>query len=410
MRYEYFNEKLVSPRISLILLDWNCRESFHILEYLKNQSIPRNEYEIIWIEYYSGVPEVQKNLLDESLENWGYPAIDQWIVMEMPEDIYYHKHLMYNIGIAFSRGQILLIGDSDAIVNNSLLESVIEEFNKDESIVLHMDQFRNVRHDFHPFNFPSIDDVIGEGCINIENGKTTGVLDFQDPLHTRNYGACMCATREDIISVGGADEHLDYLGHICGPYDLTFRLKNIGRIEVWHQKEFLYHVWHPGQAGEGNYLGPHDGRHMSSTALETLQTGRKKPLVENSAIREIREGRVLSTEEKFDLLINQNYLGEWKIQNLDKTMEYQKAIIHPVIENFKGLNIFSVKGTYYAVKIGELFDRDRFSVYPSSKNLEFIKGLLIKKVNNQDKDVQINLINKIKFYIAKFKRKLRKFV
>ena len=381
MRYEYFNKKLLSPKISLILLDWDCRESFHILEYLKNQTIPRDEYEIIWIEYYSRVPDAQKKLLDQSLENSGYPAIDQWIVMEMPESTYYHKHLMYNVGIALSQGDIILIGDSDAIVNSSLLESVVQAFEKDKNIVLHMDQFRNVRHGFYPFNFPTIDEILGEGCINIKNGKTTGVLNFVDPIHTRNYGACMCAFKEDIIAIGGADEHIDYLGHICGPYDLTFRLRNIDKNEIWHNEEFLYHVWHPGQAGEGNYLGPHDGKHMSSTALDVLSTGRVMPLVENPVIKAIRNGEPLSHAEILKKVINSSYYDDWQIKKMDKRMELQKEIIHSVLENLNGFNIFSVNGNYYAVKIGESFDSDNYSAYPSAKKLETIKEILIKKPN-----------------------------
>jgi len=65
------------------------------------------------------------------------------------------------------------------------------------------------------------------------------LLDKADPLHTRNYGACMSALREDLVDIGGADEHLDYLGHICGPYEMTFRLVNAGRKEIWHPKNFF---------------------------------------------------------------------------------------------------------------------------------------------------------------------------
>ena len=96
-----------------------------------------------------------------------------------------------------------------------------------------MDEFRNVRRDLYPFNYPSFEEVLGDGCINNIDGKTKGVLDTIDPMHTRNYGACMCALREDIISIGGADEDLTYLGHICGPYDMTFRLMNFGRRLRW---------------------------------------------------------------------------------------------------------------------------------------------------------------------------------
>ncbi len=83
---------------------------------------------------------------------------------------------------------------------------------------------------------------MGEGCINNVDGKTKGILDEIDPMHTRNYGACMCAKREDVIGVGGADEDLTYLGHICGPYDMTFRLMNFGKRLAWEANRYLYHM------------------------------------------------------------------------------------------------------------------------------------------------------------------------
>jgi len=124
----------------------------------------------------------------------------------------------------------------------------------------------------------------------------------------------MCAKREDLIEIGGADEHMDYLGHICGPYDMTFRLMNAGKKEVWHSDEWLYHTRHPGQAGEGNYLGPHDGMHMSTTALEVIRTRRILPLVENSAIQKLRlKEDEISYSPLVDQVIPMLEIEKWKL-------------------------------------------------------------------------------------------------
>jgi hypothetical protein len=296
-----------APKISLILLDWSVRESFHLFHYLSQQTVPRDAFEVTVIEYYSRV--------SGSLQEFE-GMVDNWIVMGMPEDCYYHKHLMYNVGIAASHGDIVMIGDSDAMVKETFIETILHAFEKDPNIVFHMDQFRNMRRDLHPFSYPSFDEVQGEGCINNTNGQTSGVLNTEDPLHTRNYGACMCARREDLIAIGGADEHIDYLGHICGPYDMTFRLVNLGRKEVWSMDEFMHHTWHPGQAGADNYLGPHDGRHMSTTALEALTSRRTLPYVENAAIGKLRNGMELTNDEATSLVINPIYLKEWNISAL----------------------------------------------------------------------------------------------
>lgn len=286
--FEY--KRSVPPKASIILVDWSCRESFHILKYLENQTVPRDQYEVILIEYYSRRSFEVKRALEECKKSGKPPAVDKWIVMDMSDDTYYHKHLMYNVGIVASKGKIVAICDSDAVVSPTFAESIVKAFLGNPSIVLHVNEAKNIDKSFYPFNYPSISEITGKGCINWKNGKTTDVLDKKDFLHTRNYGACMCAYRKDLIDIGGADEHTDYLGHICGPYDMTFRLVNAGRKEVWHQNEFLYHVWHPGTDGDGNYLGPHDGKNMSTVALDARSSGRILPLVENPAIKTLRTG------------------------------------------------------------------------------------------------------------------------
>ena len=100
---------------------------------------------------------------------------------------------------------------------------------------------------------------------------------------------------------------------------MTFRLINAGKREIWHDSEWLYHVWHPGQAGDDTYTGPHDGKHMSTTALATRVTGRVMPLVENPVIQAMRSGRHDLTEE--DILARgmcPEYFDQWRIEKLDR--------------------------------------------------------------------------------------------
>lgn len=295
------------PKVSLVLLDWSVRESFHLLHYLSRQSIPRDSFEVIIIEYYDRVSEALRRFEEQ---------VDSWVVLEMPAACYYHKHLMYNVGIVLARGEIVMIGDSDAMVKETFIESIIRHFERNPDTVYHIDQFRNVRRDLYPFSYPSFEEVLGEGCMNNAGGKTAGVLNNIDPIHSRNYGSCMCARREDLIAIGGADMHIDYLGHICGPYDMTFRLVNFGRREVWDMNEFMYHTWHPGQAGADNFMGPHDGRHMSTTALEALQSGRVLPLLENEAIRLLRTAGTTDPESVIDKLIPAASSVEWSVERI----------------------------------------------------------------------------------------------
>jgi hypothetical protein len=336
-----------APTVSFVLLDWDCRESFHSLDYLAEQTVDRDEYEIIWIEFYQRrAAELDKKLADYSAR--GRPApIDIWTIIGMDRKLYYHKHLMYNIGVVQSRGDIVVICDSDAMFPPDFVETVITTFRENPNSVVHFDEVRNAREEFYPFNYPSFEEVLGPGVINWRDGKTNGLWDTADPLHTRNYGACFCARRTDLIAIGGADEHLDYLGHVCGPYELTFRLVNKGLREIWHDQVFLYHTWHPGSDGDFNYIGPHDGRHMSATALAVRENGRVMPLVENASIRGLREGRGLD----LSVLIDPSYCEAWTEEAVARSPRFQlfkqNKAAPRLIMSLDQHNIVAYDGQYY---------------------------------------------------------------
>lgn len=272
------------PKLSLILLDWDCRESYHIFDYLEKQI--NQDFEIIWIEYYKKMPNELKN-----------KNIDTWIILDFDKSFYYHKHFMYNVGVFYANGDIVVIMDSDVMLKETFTDTIINEFKKDEDIVLHLDEFRNINPKYYPFNYPSFEEFMNNGCKNCINGITKGLYYRVDPIHTLNWGACFCAKKEDLIKIGGADEHIDYLGHICGPYEMSFRLRNLGKKIKWIDYEFLYHTWHPGTDGEDNYLGAHDGKNFSIRALELLDNKKIKPYLINKGIQNLDETQLFLNSE-----------------------------------------------------------------------------------------------------------------
>jgi hypothetical protein len=318
MEILFQSQRVSEPALSIVLLDWSCRESFHIFDYLSSQIVDRKNFEILWVEYYDRRAGAIETAIRKKRIAEDHPPVDKWIVLDMPTNLYYHKHLMYNIGIVASAGKIVTFCDSDAIVSDNFVTSILESFDKDRNIVLHMDQVRNSEKKYYPFNYPSLEEITTKGKHNVVNGKPAGLWDQQDPIHSRNYGACMSALREDLIAIGGADEHVDYLGYVCGPYEMTWRLVNAGKREVWHENEWTYHVWHPGQLGDRNYFGPHDGLHMSSTALAARQSGRILPLVENPAIKELRLApkRQALDEGPLELAVSSRDFAEWKVSKM----------------------------------------------------------------------------------------------
>lgn len=402
----------IFPKASIVLLDWSCRESFHILRYLADQKIPREQYEIIWIEYYDRQSKEIEVGLKECERLGKPPIVDKWIVMGIPSNVCYHKHLMYNIGIIVAKGSIVSFCDSDAIVSPTFVECIINTFDEDKNIVLHLDEVRNNDKRFYPFNYPSVEKVKGRECINWKDGKTTGLLDRVGPIHTRNYGACMSALREDLISIGGADEHVDCLGHICGLYEMTFRLVNAGRKEIWHQEEFLYHVWHPGSDGGGNYMGPHDGRNMSTTALKARITGRVMPLVENPAIRMLRLKQDDIIYEPLLLqAIPEEDVKNWTVEKLSKQRKsiwvYESFMEHPMVNLGLAMTFFRMmikqfhmKATKFSRKPKSVKDifRKGYKAYDFLKNMSQYNSYVFERCKNCLKELTSQNVKEIALY------------
>src|SRR5262249_18537743 len=105
-------------KVSVVLIDWGVRESFHSLEYLNKQTVPRDDFELIWVEFYSRKPEPIARMVATP----GRPMLDQWLVLCYPEEFIYHKHRAYNAGLLAASGEIVVICDSDAMFRPSFIE------------------------------------------------------------------------------------------------------------------------------------------------------------------------------------------------------------------------------------------------------------------------------------------------
>jgi len=290
------NDREADPEVSLVLLDWGCRESFHTVEYLSHQTTSRDKYEVIWVEYYDREP-CELGYIIQRYEECGLPSpIDTWIIMARPKGEIFRKHWMNNVGFLNSRGKIVVFMDSDAITSTTFVDTIIREFQDEPDRILYLEEIRTGDKKFYPFNYPSHKEIIPVAA-NLVNGLPMGMRANRsglsaDPslIHTGgNYGACFAARRDDIIQVGGWDEHHDYTGYIAGPYELSMRMELLGKRELWSFQELLWHTPHPGADGMGNYSGPHDGKGVSTTAMEIIKSKRILPLTENSYIKSLRQ-------------------------------------------------------------------------------------------------------------------------
>lgn len=263
-----------SPRLSIILLDWGVRERFTTLDWLLAQNVPKDQYELIWIELFDRV-------IPEVIEKAD-------LVINCNQRGKYHKHKGYNIGVLRSRGDLVCICDSDAVFPPDFVESVFRAFGTDGGsppipLVLMHHEWRT------SFLYP--DDLS-----DTETLKDQTRWKWWPLVH--NAGACMTVRRADAIRFGGFDECDTLAGYLCGPYDLGWRLVNAGYPEVWHDESVaLWHFAHPdpiGTNGQKATLGqllekayPHVHGH-ALTAVEAFSTGRFQPLKENEAIWKMR--------------------------------------------------------------------------------------------------------------------------
>ncbi|MFZ5644980.1 MAG: glycosyltransferase [Bacillota bacterium] len=271
-------------KVSVILLDWNVRESFHSIDSLIQQTVPRHLYEIIWVEYYDRRPH-------QICDHVSKGNIDKWIVLNMKG--MYNKHHMYNVGLLASSGEIIVISDSDALYSQTFFESIISTFeaHKDEKIVLYLDEVRSNNKSFYPFKNHKWEDVMNApGLINWDPVRRmpAGLTTNDDIIHLRNYGACFCAKRKSIIESGGFDEYHAYHCFTCGPYELGWRMLNNGYKEIWHQTEWLLHTWHPWIRPEIDIVGQTDRRGINLAALVLRKMKRVLPFKENERIKKLR--------------------------------------------------------------------------------------------------------------------------
>ncbi len=280
------NDRSDPPLVSIILLDWSCRERFHALDWLTNQTVPREQYELIWVELFDRV--VPKVIHDTD------------VVITCNQKRSYHKHKGYNAGLLESRGQVITVCDSDAVFPPNFIESIIKNFrlgsSEPEQLVLMHHEWRTDAE--YPEHLASIDELSA----------------FVWKELWPNVGACMSVRKIDAIRFGGFDEHSSYRGFICGPYDLAWRLVNAGLPEIWHEPSVaLWHFahpapyFHPRQFSFSNLRRwfevtyPHCEYH-ALTAVEGFSTGRVLPLEENPEVYRLRmSGRRIGTpfEEKY---------------------------------------------------------------------------------------------------------------
>ena len=294
-----------APHLSIILLDWSCRERFSALDWLLKQDVPKDQYELIWVEAYDRVVEEVMEKAD--------------VVITCSQQGLYHKHVGYNVGLLQAKGTLVCVCDSDAVFPPDFVSSVLRSFRIESEksavpMVLMHYEWRTAL-------------LYPDGLT--DSGLLKDAARWQWWPLIVNEGACMTVRRVDAIRFGGFDEHASFRGYLCGPYDLGWRLINAGWPEVWHDESTaLWHFSHPDPIGANGQRAtlkqlrekayPHIHGH-AFTAVEAFSVGRFQPLQENPKIWALRmqERRIGSELEfRYANLTGQDGYSPWTVRLL----------------------------------------------------------------------------------------------
>ena len=210
----------MKPDISVVMVDGLFRESFHAVDFFCNQSLSRDRYELIWVEFFDRVnPELEEKIA-------GYP--NARIVTLNHKDAIYHSSYCFNAGIQESRGEVLFLPDADIAVQPDFLEEALKEHRSDDKLVMYF--FRKEEPESSHTSDVSLD-------------RLREVCRFSNPS---NYGGCLSVRKSWLLEINGYEQHPVFgSGFHANGLDVYTRLKNLGLHVMWHPRQVLYHPWHP---------------------------------------------------------------------------------------------------------------------------------------------------------------------
>lgn len=206
-------------KLSVIMFDGGFREKFHMVDYLNRQTLPKDECELIWVEYYGEIKDELKQKPNLKI-----------ITLNNSKNTSEHSSYCFNEGIRLSRGEVLVIIDADQAVEPTFLETIKKEHEKCDDLVMYMQRWDESEEDHHP-----------EKSYDIEYLKS--VCRFTNAF---NYGGCLTVRKKWLLKINGYDCDPLFRGLHATGKDCYTRLKNLGLHVKWHPTERLYHPWHPG--------------------------------------------------------------------------------------------------------------------------------------------------------------------
>ncbi|MEW6742654.1 MAG: glycosyltransferase [Planctomycetota bacterium] len=202
-------------KISVVMIDGGFRENIYAAQSFCQQDFPRDQYEVLWVEFYSRPHAGLARL----------PAVK---VHTLQQQGIYHSSYCFNAGIRAATGEVLVIPDADQYVAPDFLFRVWELHNRYDRLVAYgyrLDELeRGVLQSHHLAE-------LRRKCV------------LKNPT---NYGGCLTVRKTWLELVNGYEQHpLFQTGNHANGLDMYTRFKNVGLAVQWEPALELYHPWHP---------------------------------------------------------------------------------------------------------------------------------------------------------------------
>ena len=201
-------------KISVIMIDGGFRENTYGAKYFSEQDFPSNDYEVIWVEYFS-----QPNA--EVLKN------SKIRVITLNREDIYHSSFCFNRGIYEAKGELLVIPDADQIVYPDFLSRIWALHSQYDKLAVYCYRYDEIsRNSLKSFDFEELE----KKCI------------LKNPL---NYGGCLTVRKKWMLELNGYEQHPIFgTGYHANGLDIYTRFKNLGLAIRWEPTLKIFHPWH----------------------------------------------------------------------------------------------------------------------------------------------------------------------
>lgn len=208
-------------KASVVMWDAGFRERFHAIDAYLDQTLPSEEYEVIWVEFYDTVrPEVRERA--EKHPNFK--------VVTLGRTGPWQYGICVNAGVRAAAADFLILSDGDVVVDRAFVA---------DEIATHADRpdLVNYHRRFDELTEPERYDV------GLERLRAVCRLNYFP-----NYAGCFSIRRENFVEVNGYEEDMAFSGPSACARDAYIRFINAGFQVRWDPTVRLFHPWHTGTA------------------------------------------------------------------------------------------------------------------------------------------------------------------